>query len=146
MNIEKRPFYFDLNLCKHECLFSLQFGLSHPASQIDMQLVSNFADNPSSMAAGLEMNYLSAGARQRSNMRLRGEIQKLRSAINMEVSRFIWGNHPPPPPPPPPKPPVTIHYLPFVRGIHRSPVDSLHKGQVMLSFVIFCFTVTLGWN
>ena len=28
-------------------------------------------------------------------------------------------------------------YWPFVRGIHRSPVDSLHKGSVIRWFVIF---------
>jgi len=69
--------------------YTLQFGLRHPASQIDMELMSNFADNPSSMAAGLEMNYLTAGARQSSNMRLRGEIQKLRNRMNMEMSSPI---------------------------------------------------------
>ena len=26
------------------------------------------------------------------------------------------------------------HYWPFVRGIHRWPMDSIHKGPVMLSF------------
>ena len=39
-----------------------------------------------------------------------------------------------------------IHYWPFVRGIHRSPVDSPHKGQChgALMFSFIC-TWTNGW-
>ena len=40
------------------------------------------------------------------------------------------------------KPPFT-DYLPFVRGIHRSPVDSPHKRPVMQTFNIF-FVVSLN--
>ena len=39
-----------------------------------------------------------------------------------------------------------LHYWPFVRGIHRSPVDSPHKGQWhgALMFSLIC-TWTNGW-
>ena len=31
-----------------------------------------------------------------------------------------------------------LHYCPFVGRIHQSPVDSSHKGSVMLSFDVLC--------
>ena len=34
-------------------------------------------------------------------------------------------------------------YWPFVRGIHRSPVDSLHKGQCRISLII---SLTCDWT
>ena len=36
------------------------------------------------------------------------------------------------------------HYWPFVRGIHQSLVDSLHKGPVILSFDILSFDVSVS--
>ena len=36
-----------------------------------------------------------------------------------------------------------LHYWPFVKGFHQSPVDSLHKGPIMQNFCIF-FVVSLN--
>ena len=38
------------------------------------------------------------------------------------------------------------HFGPFVRGIHWSPVDSLHKGVAMFCFFFFMFVWTSCWT
>jgi len=64
--------------------YSVEFGLSHPRSQIDIQMTSHVANGDAAMSAGMEMNYLTA-RRQMTNMRMRGEIEKLRKRMNMEL-------------------------------------------------------------
>lgn len=68
--------------------YTLQIGITHPSSSIDVSMVSHVANSRSAMSALMEMNYLTM-KNHKKNMMLRGEIEKIRKRMNMEVEIII---------------------------------------------------------
>ncbi len=64
--------------------YTLEIAVSHPRSNIDVNMVSHVANNKHIMSTNMEINYQNA-AKKTNNIILRGEIQKLRQRLSMQV-------------------------------------------------------------
>ena len=67
--------------------YSMSMQVSHPKSLINVDVMSHVGSTDNKMSAGMEMKYQTA-RRSQKNLLLRGEIDKLRKTISMQV-----GNH-----------------------------------------------------
>lgn len=64
--------------------YSVNMKVSHPKSLINVDVTSHVGNTDNKMSAGMEMNYMTA-RRSEENFLLRGEIDKLRKSINVQV-------------------------------------------------------------
>ena len=74
----------------HSGNYSVELGLSHPQSKLDVKMNSHLANTPRTFSAGMGINYMTA-RRKVTNMSLRGEIEKIRKQLNVEVRSYTIG-------------------------------------------------------
>ena len=64
--------------------YSLSLGVSHPYTDVDMRLRSNVGSSDEKYTGAMDIFYLTA-RRERKNFALRGEINKIRNQLNVQV-------------------------------------------------------------
>ena len=65
--------------------YSVELGLSHPYTNIDIQTVSHIGSSDDKMTVGMQASYLTA-KRQTKNLHLLSEIDMLKREINFRVN------------------------------------------------------------
>lgn len=73
----------------HSGNYSVELGLSHPQSKIDVKMNSHVSNNDRTLSAGMDVHYMTA-RRKITNMSLRGEIEKIKKMLTMEVGRYFF--------------------------------------------------------
>ncbi|XP_046569575.1 uncharacterized protein LOC124277891 [Haliotis rubra] len=68
--------------------YSLVVGVSHPYTDVDVKLTSHIGSSSEKVSAGTGITYLTA-RRERQNFALRGEINKLRKQIQLQMETPI---------------------------------------------------------
>ncbi|XP_071088621.1 uncharacterized protein [Haliotis cracherodii] len=68
--------------------YSFVVGISHPYTDVDVKLASHIGSSSEKVSAGASMSYLTA-RRERKNFALRGEINKLRKQIQLQMETPI---------------------------------------------------------
>ncbi|XP_071116773.1 uncharacterized protein [Haliotis cracherodii] len=68
--------------------YSFVVGISHPYTDVDVKLTSHIGSSSEKVSAGTGMTYLTA-RRERKNFALRGEINKLRKQIQLQMETPI---------------------------------------------------------
>ena len=64
--------------------YSMALGLSHPYTDVDVQLRSNIGKSSEKFTGAMDIMYLTA-RRERKNFALRGEINRIRNQLNLQV-------------------------------------------------------------
>jgi hypothetical protein len=66
--------------------YSLYVAITHPITETDISLTSHLGATEDRYSAAVDAVYLTS-RRQRKNMALRGEIDKLRQQIDLQVQK-----------------------------------------------------------
>ena len=69
--------------------YSVEMGLKHPYTNIDVNLKSTLGSSDQKMTAGFEASYLTA-SRQTKNLQLLSEINKLKKQISLQVRAQVF--------------------------------------------------------
>lgn len=72
--------------------YSLALAIMHPYTDVDLSLTSHLGSTDDRYSASVDTWYLTS-RRQRKNMALRGEIDRLRRLINLQVSCNTFGRY-----------------------------------------------------
>ncbi len=68
--------------------YSLVMGISHPYTEVDVKLTSHIGSSTEKLSGGMNLDYLTA-RREKKNFALRGEINKLRKQIELQVGGLV---------------------------------------------------------
>ena len=65
--------------------YSLTFGITHPYTDLDCRMLSTVGKSGERYSAGMDLSYMTA-KREKKNLALRAEIDRLRNQMNFEVT------------------------------------------------------------